>query len=104
QPGERTVWAFYLFGDLFNMLMVASFFAFQNDIASPALARRTYGTVVLGGVLGGVFGSTFLKMHIGDFQTSTWLWICFGMTVGIVALAASVARMRAATEPNAAEL
>lgn len=93
-PGERTVWAFYLFGDLFNMLMVASFFAFQNDIASPSLARRTYGTVVLGGVLGGVFGSTFLRMHIGDFQTATWLWICFGVTLVIMLLAASVARVQ----------
>src|SRR5690349_8918249 len=45
QPSELTIWAFCLFGDLFNMLMVASFFAFQNDIASPDLARRTYGTV-----------------------------------------------------------
>jgi AAA family ATP:ADP antiporter len=99
QPSERTIWAFYLFGDLFNMLMVASFFAFQNDISSPALARRTYSTVVLGGVLGGVFGSTFLRVRIGEFQTSTWLWICFAMVLMIIALAWAVGRMRRASEP-----
>ncbi len=92
QPGALTVWSFYLFGDLFNMLMVATFFAFQNDIASPALARRTYGTVVLGGVLGGVVGSTFLKVRIGEFAISTWLWICFAATLLVIGLAALVAR------------
>ncbi len=92
-PSELSVWAFYLFGDLFNMLMVACFFAFQNDIASPDLARRTYGIVVLGGVLGGVFGSTFLKMHISDFTLSTWVWICFGMTVATGVFAGAVSRV-----------
>jgi ATP:ADP antiporter, AAA family len=103
QPSELTIWAFYLFGDLFNMLMVASFFAFQNDIASPDLARRTYGTVVLGGVLGGVFGSTFLKVHIRDFQTSTWLWMCFGMMLAIVLLAFAVGRLKR-PEPSPQEV
>ncbi len=92
-PGAVTVWTFYLFGDLFNMLMVASFFAFQNDITSPDVARRTYGIVVLGGVLGGVVGSTFLKVHIGEFATSTWIWICFAATTLLVAIAAWVGRM-----------
>jgi AAA family ATP:ADP antiporter len=101
EPSELTIWAFYLFGDLFNMLMVASFFAFQNDIASPDLARRTYGTVVLGGVLGGVVGSTFLKVHIRDFDTSTWLWICFCAVLAIVVLASAVGRMKRPAEPQA---
>ena len=30
-PGHLTVWSFYLFGDLFSTLMVATFFAFLND-------------------------------------------------------------------------
>ncbi len=93
-PDELTVWGFYLFGDLFNMLMVASFFAFQNDIASPDLARRTYGVVVLGGVLGGVFGSTFLRVHIRDFATSSWVWMCFFATLAMVVIAGLVARLR----------
>jgi AAA family ATP:ADP antiporter len=104
QPTELTIWTFYLFGDLFNMLMVASFFAFQNDIASPDLARRTYGTVVLGGVLGGVFGSTWLKVRIRDFEMSTWMWICFGAVLGIVLLASAVGRLRKPDAPAADEV
>ena len=30
-----TVWSFYLFGDLFSTLMVATFFAFLNDSVTP---------------------------------------------------------------------
>ena len=33
--GEATVWSFYIFGDLYNSLMVATFFAFLNDSVSP---------------------------------------------------------------------
>jgi len=93
EPSALTVWSFYLFGDLFNMLMVAGFFAFQNDIASPAVARRTYGKVVLGGVLGGVFGSTFLKVQIRAYSTPTWLWICFFATLLVMIIATAVARL-----------
>ena len=47
-PGPLTVWSFYLFGDLFSTLMVATFFAFLNDSVTP----RMYGLVGLGGVTG----------------------------------------------------
>ena len=48
--GEATVWSFYIFGDLYNSLMVATFFAFLNDSVSPLDARRLYGPIMLGGV------------------------------------------------------
>ncbi len=86
-PSAATVWSFYLFGDLFTTLMVATFFAFLNDSVTPGAAKRLYGLVVLGGVAGGAFGTTFLAVYIGDFPASTWLWFCFGMTVVIVGLA-----------------
>ncbi len=92
-PTWRSVWAFYLFGDLFNMLMVAAFFAYLNDIVSPSVARRIYAFVVLGGVLGGVFGSTVVKARISVFPTSTWLWLCCGICVGIMVLAYLVSRL-----------
>ncbi len=93
-PSVRSVWSFYLFGDLFNMLMVASFFAYLNDIVSPAVARRIYAFVVFGGVLGGVFGSTVVKARISVFPTSTWLWLCCAICLGIMGLAFLVSRLR----------
>jgi len=35
-PTDASVWTFYLFGDLFSTLMVATFFAFLNDSTSCA--------------------------------------------------------------------
>ena len=92
-PGELTVWAFYLFGDLFNMLMIAAFFAYLNDSVSPDVARRIYAFIVLGGVLGGVFGSTVVKACISVLPTSVWLWTASVATLGIVVIAFTVARL-----------
>ncbi|MDB4973833.1 MAG: transporter [Myxococcaceae bacterium] len=92
-PSELSVWAFYLFGDLFNMLMVAAFFAYLNDSVSSDVARRIYAFVVLGGVLGGVFGSTVVKAYISKLPTSVWLWTACGTTVAILVIAFTVARL-----------
>ena len=86
-PSTPTVWTFYLFGDLFTTLMVATFFAFLNDSVTPSAAKRLYGLVVLGGVAGGAFGTTFVAGYIGDVERATWLWVCLGMAVAIVGLA-----------------
>ena len=43
QPSAPVVWSFYLFGDLFSTVMVATFFAFLNDSVNPDSARRLPG-------------------------------------------------------------
>ena len=50
--GVVTVWLLYLSGDLYVTIMVASFFAFLNDSERPGAAKRLYGLIGLGGVLG----------------------------------------------------
>ena len=79
RPGGVTVWTFYLFGDLFSTLMVATFFAFLNDSVTPDAAKRLYGLVGLGGVLGGVFGTTSVSTLIETVDRVGWLWICFAI-------------------------
>jgi AAA family ATP:ADP antiporter len=74
EPGDFVVWSFYLLGDLFTTLMVTAFFAFLNDSVTPERARRLYGPIVLGGVLGGALGPTFLRLWIERFSASFWLW------------------------------
>jgi AAA family ATP:ADP antiporter len=91
--GERTVWSFYIFGDLYNSLMVATFFAFLNDSVSPAQARRLYGPILLGGVCGGAFGSIFVRAEIDRFGLSTWTLICAAITVLVVVVAALAGRV-----------
>ena len=85
-PGGAGVWAFYLFGDLFSTLMVASFFVFLNDSVSQDGAKRLYGLVGLGGVLGGAFGSLVVRSLVKeDTMTSAiWMIICFLLQAGIL--------------------
>ncbi|MDP2110314.1 MAG: hypothetical protein Q8N48_13380 [Thiobacillus sp.] len=57
EPGEASVWALYLFGDVYVSSMVALFFATLHDHSSVGDARHIYGLIGLGGVLGGLAGS-----------------------------------------------
>jgi AAA family ATP:ADP antiporter len=91
--GDTTVWSFYLFGDLFSTLMVATFFAFLNDSVTPDAAKRLYGLIGLGGVTGGVFGATAVRAFITELSNAQWLWICAGLAVLIVIVAFAAGRL-----------
>ena len=86
-PDDASVWSFYLFGDLYSTLMVATFFAFLNDSVTPGAAKRLYGLIGLGGVCGGVFGSSVVSANISVLTYSTWLWMCSGLTLLIIVVA-----------------
>ena len=92
-PRSLTVWTFYLFGDLFSTLMVATFFAFLNDSVTPDAAKRLYGLIGLGGVAGGVFGTTTVRVLIARINVVGWLWICFGLGLLILAVAFGAGRI-----------
>ena len=92
-PGPLTVWSFYLFGDLFSTLMVATFFAFLNDSVTPDAAKRLYGLVGLGGVSGGVFGANFVAVFIAQVDRPQWMWICFVLGLAIAAVAFAAGRI-----------
>ncbi len=100
EPGDVTVWGFYLFGDLFSTLMVATFFAFLNDSVTPDAAKRLYGLVGLGGVCGGVFGTSVVSANVSMMSYSGWLWVCIGLAVLIMAVAgAAGSRVLVEAEP-----
>lgn len=101
-PGGVTVWSFYLFGDLYATLMVATFFAFLNDSVTADAAKRLYGLVGLGGVTGGVFGSTTVRGLIATVTLSGWLWICVGLGLLIVLVAYASGRI-VAMHPSPAD-
>jgi AAA family ATP:ADP antiporter len=92
-PQSITVWTFYLFGDLFSTLMVATFFAFLNDSVTPDAAKRLYGLVGLGGVTGGVFGTSTVRVLIARINAVGWLWIAFGLGLVILAVAMGAGRL-----------
>jgi len=106
-PGELTIWSFYLFGDLFSTLMVATFFAFLNDSVTPEAAKRLYGLVGLGGVSGGVFGAYVVAAFITQIERPQWLLICFviGLAIALVAVVAGrLVDRNPPPEPEAPEI
>ena len=81
------VMSFYVLGDIFNTVMVALFWAFTNDIASPGLAKRSYGIVGLGGVLGGFVGATVVETSVEGAGRSALLLACIIPMILVVLLA-----------------
>jgi AAA family ATP:ADP antiporter len=92
KPSELMVWSFYIFGDLYNSLMVATFFAFLNDSVSPLASRRLYGPIILGGVSGGAFSSFFVRTQIKNFEPTDWALICAGIMIVVMFIAAAAGR------------
>jgi ATP:ADP antiporter, AAA family len=87
QAGAWIVWTFYLFGDLYSTLMVATFFAFLNDSVNSDSAKRLYGLIGLGGVTGGFFGSAVVGVKVKSISPSLSMWLCLGVALAILLVA-----------------
>ena len=92
-PGAYTTWSFYVLGDMFNSAMVTFFWAFSNDIFKSEQAKRTYGMVGLGGIIGGIVGSTLVASYVGEFGRSTLLYICL-IPLGVMILIGYIVNSR----------
>ncbi|MBK6911026.1 MAG: hypothetical protein IPH10_08900 [bacterium] len=103
-PGAVTVWTFYLFGDLYSTLMVATFFVFLNDSVTAAEAKRLYGLIGLGGVAGGVFGTSAVRLWIDSMASSDWLWVCLAVAIVIMLIAMTAGRLINSRREAAADL
>jgi len=89
-PQGITVWTFYLFGDLFSTLMVATFFVFLNDSVTSDAAKRLYGLIGFGGVAGGVFGTTSVRALLTQVSNTGWMFVLavIGLVISGIAVAA----------------
>ena len=74
--GQTGVWAFYVMGDIWTTVMVATFWAFANDLNSGGEAERLYGFVGLGGVVGGFVGSSVVAGLVTDVGRAPLLFAC----------------------------
>jgi AAA family ATP:ADP antiporter len=48
--------ALYLWVNVYGLLLIAQFWVFANSVSNPREAKRIYGTIGVGGILGGLFG------------------------------------------------
>jgi len=75
-PSAWRVWAFYIFSDLFNTTSLVLFWAFVNDAFTAERATRLYGLIGLGGVLGGLAGSSVVRWGVPGLGREAVLWLC----------------------------
>ena len=85
-PTAGVTWSFYVLGDMFNSVLLTFFWAFTNDIFTSDQAKRTYGVVGLGGVVGGMVGATVVAGYVGEWGRSTMLYACLIPMVIIIIL------------------
>ena len=70
-------------------------------------AKRLYGFIILGGLTGGVFGSSMVGAKVSEASSGSWLLLCLGMAIAIILIAMAagrlVARQDSSSEPGSAE-
>ena len=84
-PGVVSIWAFYLAGDLLSTMMVAAFWAYLTDVAHPEQAKRLFGPIGAGGVIGGWAGSAVPKELLGTIGAHGLL-VLASFLMGLIAV------------------
>lgn len=98
--GDTAVWSFYVTGDIWTTVMVATFWAFANDLNTGDQAERLYGIVGLGGVVGGFVGATFVSGLVEQVGRSTLVFACLAPTLVIGALAVWIHQRECGANPE----
>lgn len=88
-----TLWvavSFYIWISIFNMMVVAQFWSFANDLYSETVGKRLFPLFALGASLGAVAGSGLADVLIGRLGTASMLLVsgtiltCAALVVRIV--------------------
>ena len=82
-PSRVVNYAFYLFGDLWSTVWVATFWAFLNEISTSEQSARLYGLIGTGGLLGGITGSALVSETVRTYSSAPLILLCLGLTVAI---------------------
>ena len=100
QPSAIFNYAFYLFGDLWSTIWVATFWAFLNEMSTTDQSKRLYGSIGTGGLLGGFFASTLVSSFVRGYSSRPLILFCIVLTllIGLFTLQAD----RLARQPGAA--
>jgi ATP:ADP antiporter, AAA family len=89
-PSGFVNYAFYLFGDLWSTVWVATFWALLNEISTSEQSARLYGLIGTGGLLGGIFGAAVVTGTVRTYSSGPLILLCLGLTAAILFFAGSV--------------
>ena len=84
--------AFFIWVGVFNMMVVAQFWSFANDIYTEEEGKRLFPIAGVGASLGAWIGSLLAKWLFGHFGPYELMGIAAALLVGCVAITALVNR------------
>jgi len=99
KPSIVVSWWYYLQVDLITTIWMATFWAYLTDISTSDQAKRLYGFIGAGGVIGGVVGVLTAKMLIGGIGENGLLIISafLMLMVGVITYGVEILLRRSKT-------
>jgi AAA family ATP:ADP antiporter len=87
-PEAWSIWSFYFLGDVESTLMVTAFWAYATDLSSTDQAKRLFGVVGGGGVIGGWVGISFAKVLRSEIGMEGLLTLSAGFMLAVIVITA----------------
>ncbi|MBI2504667.1 MAG: hypothetical protein HYW07_15715 [Candidatus Latescibacteria bacterium] len=72
---------FYLWVGIFNLMVIAQFWSFANDLYTPEQGKRLFPIVAFGASLGAVLGSYVAQLLIGPLGVYQLMLVAGGLLV-----------------------
>jgi AAA family ATP:ADP antiporter len=94
--------AFYLWSNVYGLILVAQFWLFANGVSNPREARRTFSWIGLGGIVGGLLGG-LIAAPLAQLWPLPSLLNAAAVLQALVVLLVRVSSSRAKDEAEAPE-
>jgi AAA family ATP:ADP antiporter len=92
----------YVWGDIFSVVMIEQFWSFTNDLFDTEEAKRWYGFIGSGAVIGGITGSALTTLIVAEVGTINLLYVCEAILI-LLLVSANVAQTLAKPKPPPTE-
>lgn len=102
QPRSWLPWVFYVWVNAYGLILVSQFWALTNSVTEPRQAKRIFGIVGGGGILGGLlggFGAAFLANRVALGWMVVVAAVLLAVVVPVVAIAVRRGGVRSVEEP-----
>src|SRR4029077_17394747 len=77
--GRWLYYLLYMWVSVFGLLAASQCWLLANYIFNAREAKRLFGVIGAGGVLGGIIGGLFTSYGAHRFGTENLLWCCMGL-------------------------
>lgn len=99
QPTGWLAGAFYVWMNVFSLLLISQFFLLSSDLFDPRQAKRVFGIIGAGGLAGGVVGSAAAGLIAAPIGSVNLLLLGAGLLSVCIAMSLRVIRLTGPTKP-----